>query len=69
MDDKDIKSADQHALWQRFRGGRKASEPAADPLALAAYLEGRLTEEEAAGLEGHLARSPADLELLLAGRS
>ena len=68
MDDKDIKSADRRTLWQRFRDGREAPDSAADPLTLAAYLEGRLAEQEAAGLEGRLARSPADLELLLAGR-
>lgn len=68
MDDKDIKSADQQALWQQFRDGREELGPDADPLALAAYLEGRMGEAEAADLEGHLARSPADLELLLAGR-
>jgi len=68
MDDKNIKSADKRALWQRFHDGREASGSAADPLVLAAYLEGRLAKEEAAELEGYLARSPADLELLLAGR-
>ena len=68
MDEKDIKIADQRALWQRFRDSREATDPADDPLALAAYLEGRLAEEEAAELEGRLARAPADLDLLLAGR-
>ncbi len=68
MDEEDIKGTDQRALWQRFSAGRAASDIAADPLVLAAYLEGRLAESEAGDLEDHLARSPADLELLLAGR-
>lgn len=68
MADEDIKSADNRDLWQRARGPREDQSSAADPLDLAAYLEGRLAASELEEVEGRLARSTADMELLLAAR-
>jgi anti-sigma factor RsiW len=58
------------ALWQRAREGWSPvrDDEAPDALLLAAYLEGRLAEDEAARLEGRLAAEPALLDELLALR-
>jgi len=58
------------ALWRRARAGWSPvrDDEAPDALLLAAYLEGRLAEDEAARLEGRLAAEPALLDELLALR-
>jgi hypothetical protein len=57
-------------LWRRARAGWSPvrDDEAPDALLLAAYLEGRLAEDEAARLEGRLAAEPALLDELLALR-
>ena len=58
------------ALWRRARAGWSPvrDDEAPDALLLAAYLEGRLAEDEAARLEARLAAEPALLDELLALR-
>jgi anti-sigma factor RsiW len=64
------KTGEGAALWQRARAGWSPvrDDEAPDALLLAAYLEGRLAEDEAARLEGRLAAEPALLDELLALR-
>ena len=70
MTQKDAKAPDGAALWQAVRGGtldHSAEEgPELDPSLLAAYLEGGLSEAEAAEVEAVLAADPAQLDLALA---
>lgn len=64
------KTGEGAALWRRARRGWRpvADDEAPDALLLAAYLDGRLAEDEAARLEAHLAAEPALLDELLALR-
>jgi len=58
------------ALWRRARRGWSPArdDAAPDPLLLAAWLDGRLAEDEAARLEARLAAEPALLDEVLALR-
>jgi anti-sigma factor RsiW len=66
----DGKTAEGAALWRQAREGwrRPADVDAPDALLLAAYLDGRLHEDEAGRLEARLAGEPALLDELLALR-
>lgn len=71
MTEEDFKTSEGGALWRRGRAGWRApsDEEAPDALLLAAYLDGRLAEDEAARLEARLAGQPALLDELLALRA
>jgi anti-sigma factor RsiW len=56
-------------LWQRWRGLERSDVPAPDALTLAAYAEGRLSEEEAEPVENWLAANPAALAEVIAART
>jgi anti-sigma factor RsiW len=70
MREENEKSEEGMALWRRAREGWRPprDEEAPDALLLAGYLDGRLSEEEAARLEARLAAEPALLDELLALR-
>ena len=75
MREEDSRMKEGAALWRRVRpdvlaGGWSAlrDEEAPEALLLAAYLDGRLAEDEAARLEARLAVEPALLDELLALR-
>ncbi len=60
------------ALWRAARAAQATAAPAreaADPLLLAAYLDGSLSEAERALLEADLLEDDDDLELLLASHA
>ena len=69
----DEKTNEGAELWRQARAAwADSSAPAPqapDPLMLAAYLDGRLDEQAAAGLEARLAGDPALLDELLALRA
>lgn len=67
MREEDSKSKEAGALWRRARRGWQsvAEDDTPDALLLASYLDGRLSEEEAARLEARLAAEPALLDELL----
>jgi anti-sigma factor RsiW len=71
MTEEDFKTGEGRALWRRGRDGWRApaDDEAPDALLLAAYLDGRLAEDEAARLEARLAGEPALLDELLALRA
>jgi anti-sigma factor RsiW len=58
------------ALWRRWRAAEASGEavPAPDPLLVAAYAEGRLSENAAERVEAWLASDPARLEDVQAAR-
>jgi hypothetical protein len=64
------KTADA-ALWRRWRSAegadRTAGEP--DPLLLAAYAEGRLSEQAAEAIEAWLALNPLAIQDIISARS
>jgi anti-sigma factor RsiW len=66
-----IKTEEGAVLWRRARQAAAAPSESEAPQALwlAAYLDGRLAEDEAARLEARLARDPALLDELLALRA
>ncbi|MGF1631717.1 MAG: hypothetical protein ACFCUT_19755 [Kiloniellaceae bacterium] len=70
MQDDDIKTKEDAALWRQARRGWSPvhDDEAPAALLLAAYLDGRLAEDEAARLEARLAGEPALLDELLALR-
>jgi len=70
MREEDIKTGEGAALWRQARAGWRPvrEDEAPDALLLAAWLDGRLGEEEAARLEARLAAEPALLDELLALR-
>lgn len=70
MTDQSDKTSEGAALWHRARAGWQpvAEDQAPDALLLAAHLDGRLSEEEAARLEARLAAEPALLDDFLALR-
>ena len=70
MREENEKSEEGMVLWRRAREGWRPprDEEAPDALLLAGYLDGRLSEEEAARLEARLAAEPALLDELLALR-
>ncbi|MPZ08847.1 MAG: hypothetical protein GEU89_01380 [Kiloniellaceae bacterium] len=67
MREDDFKSKEGAALWRQARQGWPAVRDDEAPQAqlLAAYLDGRLVEDEAARLEARLAGEPALLDELL----
>ena len=67
MREDDIKTKEGAALWRQARQGWSPvrDDEAPEALLLAAYLDGRLAEDEAARLEARLAGEPALLEELL----
>lgn len=67
MREEDTKTKEGAALWRRAREGWRppSDDEAPDRLLLAAYLDGRLQEDEAARLEARLAGEPALLDELL----
>ncbi|HYL32403.1 MAG TPA: hypothetical protein VEU53_04575 [Stellaceae bacterium] len=70
----DMKSAEQAALWRRFRAlDRTLRDQAADDAdathALAAYADGRLSEAATEAVEARLAAYPEALDDLMAARS
>ena len=67
MREDDSKTKEGAALWQRAREGwlPVRDDEAPDALLLAAYLDGRLAEDEAARLEARLAVEPALLDELV----
>jgi len=71
MTEEDFKTGEGRALWRRGRDGWRApsDDEAPAALLLAAYLDGRLAEDEAARLEARLAGEPALLDELLALRA
>lgn len=71
MTEEDFKTSEGRALWHRCREGWRppADDEAPDALLLAAYLDGRLAEEEAARLEARLTGEPALLDELLTLRA
>jgi len=70
MREDDIRTKEGAALWRQTRQGWSPlrDDEAPEALLLAAYLDGRLAEDEAARLEARLAGEPALLEELLALR-
>jgi anti-sigma factor RsiW len=70
MREDDTKTKEGAALWRRARQDGTAVPEAEtpDPLWLAAYLDGRLQEDEAARLEAQLAGDPALLDEMLSLR-
>lgn len=56
-------------LWQRWRHLAASEVPAPNALTLAAYAEGRLSEEEAESVENWLATYPEALTEVLAARA
>ena len=71
MTEEDFRTSEGGALWRRGRDGWRApaDDEAPAALLLAAYLDGRLAEDEAARLEARLAGEPALLDELLALRA
>jgi anti-sigma factor RsiW len=71
MREENEKSKEGLALWRRARTGWQpvSEDEAPDALLLAGYLDGRLSEAEAARLEARLAAEPALLDELLALRA
>lgn len=68
-DDSDPLSPDRAArLWQRYRAAAPQPERP-DDLAIAAYADGRLSEEAAADVEAWLAQDPDMLDTVLALRA
>lgn len=70
----EMKSAEQAALWRRFRAlGRTVRDQAADDADatydLAAYADGRLSETATEAIEAWLAVHPEALDDLIAARS
>jgi anti-sigma factor RsiW len=67
MREENEKSKEGMALWRRAREGWQPvpEDEAPDALLLAGYLDGRLSEEEAARLEARLAAEPALLDDML----
>jgi anti-sigma factor RsiW len=61
---------EDRALWQRWRAEEGATERVAmpDAMSLAAYADGRLSEEAAAPIEAWLALHPAALEDVVVAR-
>lgn len=70
MSEDDTKSKEGAVLWRRARQGWSPvrDDEAPDDLLIAAWLDGRLAEEEAARLEARLAAEPALLDETLALR-
>lgn len=71
MREENEKSEEGLALWRHARQGWRpvADDEAPDALLLASYLDGRLSEAEAARLEARLAAEPALLDELLSLRA
>jgi anti-sigma factor RsiW len=64
-------SANGRSLWRRARlspGDTAETTADLDPLDLAAYLDGRLTDEARARVEARLAESPELIDLLVASQ-
>ncbi len=62
-------SSDDRTLWRRCQATTRPSGAAApDPLLLAAYAEGRLSERAAEGIESWLAEHPEALDDVIAAR-
>ncbi|HLJ62469.1 MAG TPA: hypothetical protein VKT70_00060 [Stellaceae bacterium] len=60
----------ERALWRRWRQAQAQNRGAEiDPMALAAYAEGRLLEEDADAVEARLALEPALIEDILFARN
>ena len=67
MSEDNVKTEEGAALWRRFQQGRSPAmgQERPDALLLAAYLDGRLAEAEAARLEALVASDPALLGEIL----
>jgi hypothetical protein len=65
-----LDTTDDAALWRRWRSADAAAAIAAepDPLLLAAYAEGRLSEQAAEAVEDWLALNPLAIQDILAAR-